>query len=199
MINTCRVILSSCFPALASPVSKYPFCKLNQGEVCGITVFPHADVWGRAGSIFRICSSFFMESPLLAPSSVCSLYHIWVQERRIDWGRDTENWAEEIDLTEIFDCSRSVERTCCGRKEFKLVALPPLSFKSSSILDKALKINFKVAFIDFFHAANTLWRCTSKASTVIEALIWSWFSSILTSLIFAPFPISKGNMWPFSC
>lgn len=49
--------------------SESHFCELNQGEVCGLAVFPHADVWGRAGSIFRICPSFFQEPPLSAPSN----------------------------------------------------------------------------------------------------------------------------------
>lgn len=61
--------LDTCFSTSASLGSKSHFCELSQGEVCSLAVFPHADVWGRAGSIFRICPSFFQEPPLSAPSN----------------------------------------------------------------------------------------------------------------------------------
>lgn len=82
------------FIPLLSPGSMSCYCKLNQGEVCGFPVFPHSDVWGQTGSIYRVCPRFFKESPRPASCNQAAEAYVSGQERWMNSGCSTESSAK---------------------------------------------------------------------------------------------------------
>lgn len=84
----------SCLSPLLSPGSMSCYCKLNQGEVCGFPVFPHSDVWGQTGSIYRVCPRFFKESPRPASCNQAAEAYVSGQERWMNSGCGTESSAK---------------------------------------------------------------------------------------------------------
>lgn len=84
----------SCLSPLLSPGSMSCYCKLNQGEVCGFPVFPHSDVWGQTGSIYRVWPRFFKESPRPASCNQAAEAYVSGQERWMNSGSGTESSAK---------------------------------------------------------------------------------------------------------